>query len=369
MPRNIILCCDGTNNQFDGHHTNVMHTYQVASVSEQQLIFYDPGVGTMPEPWWTTRLGKRWSMLKGLAFGSGFMKNIEEAYAYLMATYQPGDQVFLFGFSRGAFTARAVAAMLHSVGLLRPGSENLIPYAQQYWQKDFGPGTPGGRLCAEFKRTLTRECPIHFIGVWDTVSSVGIINQFRTFPWTYKNPLVAHIRHAVAIDERRSCFRQNLVAPAFQGQDVKNVWFAGVHSDVGGGYPPASAGLARIAFAWMMREAAALGMQIDAARLKEALHAAGAGPDPCADQHESLKGGWRLVELIPVRRFNWETHKHEWRWPWGAPRAVVRNAAAPHVRLHSSVIQRLQGRPDYRPRNIPHDEPTLRATFQIEPGP
>src|ERR1043165_18221 len=193
MSKNIVICCDGTNNQFDGDHTNVIRTYKVARCSATQTTFYDCGVGTMPEPWQTTKLGKRWSMLKGLAFGSGLMENIEDAYCFLMANYEAGDKVFLFGFSRGAFTARALAGMLHSVGLLRPGAENLIRYAQRYWLKDFGPDSPGGKLCGEFKETLGRQCPIHFIGVWDTVGSVGLINQYRTFPYTAHNPSVAHV--------------------------------------------------------------------------------------------------------------------------------------------------------------------------------
>jgi uncharacterized protein (DUF2235 family) len=368
--KNIVLCCDGTNNQFDGDHTNVTRAYQVACHLGSQLTFYDPGVGTMPEPWQTTRLAKRWSVLKGLAFGSGFMRNIGDAYAFLMDTYEPGDQVFLFGFSRGAFTARAVAAMLHSVGLLLPGSKNLIPYAQRYWRddlrKDTGDDTPGAKVCAEFKQTMARECPVHFIGVWDTVSSVGLINLFQTFPWTYKNPIVSHVRHAVAIDERRSCFRQNLMMPAFAGQDVINVWFPGVHSDVGGGYPAQEAGLAKVAFEWMMREAGLCGMHIDASALKHQMHQAGASPDPCADRHESLKGGWRLVELIPVRRYNWTSGKNEWRWPLGSPRNIQRNAGEPHVRLHHSVITRLKGRNDYQPPNLPKDDPTLGGKLAIE---
>lgn len=364
MSRNIVLCCDGTNSQFDGDHTNVIRTYKVARPGADQVTFYDCGVGTMPEPWQTTRLGKRWSLLKGLAFGSGFMQNIEDAYRFLMAVYQPGDQVFLFGFSRGAFTARAVAGMLHSVGLLRPGSENLIRYAQRYWQRDFGSDSPGGRLCIEFKRTLAVPCPVHFLGVWDTVGSAGIINQYRRFPYTAHNPDVAHVRHAVAIDERRSCFRQNLMNP-LEGQDVKNVWFAGAHSDVGGGYPPDASGLAKISFEWMMREARTFGMHIDPAALQREL-GSGAAPDAGADGHESLKGAWRLVELIPVRRYNWSTRANEWRWALGALRNIQRDAAQSHALLHETVLTRFRTRVDYRPPNLPAADPTFRRTFRVE---
>ena len=364
--KNIVVCCDGTNNQFAGDHTNVIRTYKVAARSTHQVTFYDCGVGTMPEPWLTTNLAKRWSMLKGLAFGSGFMRNIEDAYRFLMANYEPGDNVFLFGFSRGAFTARAVAGLLHSTGLLHPGSENLIPYAQRYWQKDFGPNSAGGKVCAEFKQTLAVPCPVHFIGVWDTVSSVGIINQYRTFPHTAHNPEVAHVRHAVAIDERRSCFRQNLMVPEPAGQDVKNVWFAGVHSDVGGGYPAPQSGLAKVSFEWMMRQAGKAGMVIDATALQRELNGTGAAPDPAADRHESLKGGWRLVELIPVRRYNRNTGTKEWRWPLGSPRNIERDAAEPHVFLHRSVLDRLGQRKNYQPPNLPEGNPNFGGKLRIE---
>jgi uncharacterized protein (DUF2235 family) len=368
MSKNIVLCCDGTNNQFAGNHTNVIRTHKVAVRSAQQVKFYDCGVGTMPEPWDEGRLARRWSMVKGLAFGIGFMQNIEDAYRFLMINYEPGDKVYLFGFSRGAYTARALAGMLHSVGLLYPGTENLIRYAQRYWQKDHrdaaNPKGQGQLLCEEFKNTLARPCPVHFIGVWDTVGSVGFINQFHTYPFTAKNPEVSHVRHAVSIDERRSFFRQNLMFKDYPAQDVKNVWFAGVHSDVGGGYPPAEEGLAKITFEWMMREAGLCGLQIDPTALQDQLNGVGAPPNLCADWHESLTGGWKLVEVIPVKRYNWTTGQTEWHVPLGEPRNVELHADKPDVFLHQAVIDRFKCRDDYRPPNIPHTDAELRDLFK-----
>lgn len=368
MPKNLVLCCDGTNNQFDGHHTNVIRTYKVARRHPGQLTYYDPGVGTMPEPWRATKFQKRWAMLKGLAMGSGFLENVSDAYRFLMVNYEPGDKVFLFGFSRGAYTARAVAALLRSIGLLHPATEHVITYAQRYWQSDFGSQSPGGRICEEFKSTLSRPCPVHFIGVWDTVGSVGYINHFRSFPHTARNPEVSHVRHAVSIDERRSTFRQNLMEPIFDAQDVKNVWFAGVHSDVGGGYPPGEAGLAKITFEWMMREAGACGLEIDhAAYLRELQE--GAAPDPCGPSHISLKSVWWLGEILPMKRFSWDDKKWHWHWIKGGfnqARRVLRNSDKPFVALHDSVLDRLKQCADYRPPNIPHDEETIRSTFKIE---
>lgn len=372
MPKNIVLCCDGTDNQFSGNHTNVIRTYKVAVRSPQQMTFYDCGVGTMPEPWDKGRLAKRWSMVEGLAFGSGFMQNIADAYRFLMNAYDPGDQVYLFGFSRGAFAARALAGMLYSVGLLYPGTENLIRFAQNYWQQNHRNSSlsetksAGQLLCDEFKKTLARPCPIRFIGVWDTVSSVGFINQWKIFPFTAHNPEVICVRHAVSLDEKRCFFRQNLMFKdrTLPTQDIKNVWFAGVHSDVGGGYPPEEAGLAKVTFEWMMREAAAHGLQIDVNALQYELNQVGAKPDKCANRHESLIGGWKLCEYIPMRQYDWVTGENKWTIPDGRPRNVERHAGIPEVFLHQFVIDRFVCRPDYLPPNIPHAAPELRTLFK-----
>lgn len=370
MPKNIILCCDGTDNQFSGNHTNVIRAYKVAVRSPQQATFYNCGVGTMPEPWDKGRLARRLSILGGLAFGVGFTKNIADAYRFLMINYVPGDRVYLFGFSRGAYTVRALAGMLYSVGLLYPDTENLIPYAQRYWQQDHRdptkPKSQGQLLCEDFKATLARPCPVHFIGVWDTVGSVGFINQFKTFPFTTHNPEVSHVRHAVSIDERRCFFRQNLMFKdtASPAQDIKNVWFAGVHSDVGGGYLPEQAGLAKVTLEWMMREAGLCGLQIDQALLTHELNGVGAGPNPLADRHESLIGGWRALEWIPVKHYDSVTKQYIWHIPHGQPRNVGRDAERPEVFLHQSVIRRVKDKSDYRPKNIPHTEAELRTLFK-----
>src|SRR5262249_49709514 len=113
------------------------------------------------------------------------------------------------------------------------GNENLIPYLTDMFGRRAEEVFP---LARAFKPTFARECPVHFVGVWDTVSSVGWIYDPISLPYTANNPSIAVGRHAVAIDERRAFFRQNLWGPAQPGQDLKQVWFAGVHSDVGGGY-------------------------------------------------------------------------------------------------------------------------------------
>jgi len=108
MPKNLVICCDGTNNQFGSNNTNVVRLVQaVERDAVSQHVYYDPGVGTLPEPGWITWVGKAISDIGGLAFGMGLTWKVQEAYCYLMDNWEPGDAVYLFGFSRGAYTARS----------------------------------------------------------------------------------------------------------------------------------------------------------------------------------------------------------------------------------------------------------------------
>src|SRR4051812_21990256 len=132
QPRNIIICCDGTNNEFGDINTNVVRLIQVLDRTPgTQYLYYDPGVGTLPEPGAWGKLNGWISKIAGLAFGAGLEWKVQEAYTYLMDWWEPGDRVFLFGFSRGAYGARVLAGMLHAVGLLPKGAYNLVPYAMR----------------------------------------------------------------------------------------------------------------------------------------------------------------------------------------------------------------------------------------------
>lgn len=368
MPKNIIICCDGTNNQFNGAHTNVVRAYKSCLRSAEQVTYYDPGVGTMPNAWETSRWRQRWSILRGLAFGGGIEDNITDAYRFLMGVYVPGDRVFIFGFSRGAYTARALAGMLHAVGLLHPGTENLIPYAITYW-RNAPKAKEGFRVCGDFKATLARPCPVHFLGLWDTVSSVGytfeLMARSKSYPFTTTNPGVAIVRHAVAIDERRHFFRQNLMRPAHDDQDIKNVWFAGVHADVGGGYPVEESGLAKISFEWMIREADVAQLLVDPNGYQREL-TRGTVPDPVGPLHRSLQKGWWLAEFLPARRYSFAAGSASWGFSFNRARNTVREAGEKYVALHESVIDRINARCGYQPRNLPRTEPELRAMFRIE---
>lgn len=317
MPRNLVICCDGTNNEFGPENTNVVRLVQVLQRdTDEQHLYYDPGVGTLPEPGVWTRLGKAVSKWLGLAFGTGLTAKVEMAYAYLMENWRPGDRVFLFGFSRGAYAVRVLAGMLHALGLLPHGGNNLVPYVMRLFKsiRNRKPTTNRSdtswywKLCDEFRWTFARPVPgagddrrfpVHFLGVWDTVSSVRWVWEPARFPFTALNPSIGVVRHAVSIDERRWFFRQNLMQPAHR-QDFEELWFPGVHGDIGGGYPENESGLWRIPFEWILGEGKKNGLFVSPQRLEAVLHRSTPSTTPWNDpKHESLRGLWWLAEYFP----------------------------------------------------------------------
>src|SRR5208337_285653 len=191
VPKNIVICCDGTGNEFGDHNSNVVNLFGTLIVDErQQVAYYHPGVGTMGAPAARNRISKAWSVVAGLAFGAGLLDNVEDAYRYLMEVYEAGDRIFLFGFSRGAYTVRALAGVLHMFGLLHRGNLGLIPYITRMFAKrtrKAGGMTHTFQVADGFKETYCRDCGPHFVGVWDTVSSVGWIWNPLKLPYTAQN--------------------------------------------------------------------------------------------------------------------------------------------------------------------------------------
>ncbi len=200
MPKNIVICSDGTGNEFGDNNTNVVKLFSVVKCDQNQVAFYDPGVGTLGT-WGRSKWARSLSRFIMQGTGGGIRRNVEDAYVYLMNQFESGDQLFLFGFSRGAYTVRALAGMLYKVGLLQVGSNNLIPYAWKMYDKN-------ERLCDEFKKTYSRICKPYFIGVWDTVGSV--FGKRKRFLDATLNPDVSYAYHAVAVDERRKKFPVSL---------------------------------------------------------------------------------------------------------------------------------------------------------------
>ena len=201
-------------------------------------------------------------------------------------------------------------------------------------------------IADDFKATFTGEdCKPWFVGVWDTVSSVGWIENPLRLPYTADNPDIEIGRHAIAIDERRAFFRTNLwrlkkPPPQSGPKDLKQVWFAGVHSDVGGGYPEGESGLAKIALEWMIKEAVAKGLLVDPTKVNLVLgrtpnSTAFTQPDANAAAHVSLKGLWWIAEIIPKRHYDWNTGKWQRRLNLGRSRTIPEGSF-----IHESVYQR-----------------------------
>ena len=362
MPRNLVLCCDGTNNQFGPENTNVVRLAQVLDRDPaRQRLYYDPGVGTLPEPGVWTALGKTLSRWIELALGVGLLDKVGEAYSHLMDLWEPGDRVFLFGFSRGAYTVRVLAGLLYALGLLPRGNQNLVPYVLRLFKSvrgsDSDEPSAHWKLCREFRWTFARTAPgatgerrfpVHFLGAWDTVSSVGWLWSPAHFPFTRTNPGIGTIRHAVSVDERRAFFRQNLMQAA-GSQDLVEAWFPGVHSDVGGGYPdtPKDGGLWRPPFEWILGEAQKAGLLLDPARFHEALQRTKPSPRPWTDrQHESLTPAWWPAEFFP--KLTWRPESSH-RWP--RLNLGRRRSIEDHALIHRSTLLRIRDTA-YAPPNL-----------------
>lgn len=317
--KNIVICCDGTGNEYGENNTNVVKLFSlIGKDTKKQIAYYDPGVGTFSAPGAWTKVAKAYTKILGLAFSYGITKNIEDAYEYLMDKYEEGDNVYLFGFSRGAYTVRALAGMLYKCGLLQKGSNNLIPYASRMYRK----GKPD--VAAGFKKTFSRKCKPHFIGVWDTVKSVGLFIP-RKFPNAKLNPDVANGYHALSIDEKRRNFQPNLWEKASPSQEIEQVWFAGVHSDVGGYYK--EAGLSNIALKWMLSKALHCGLAIDPKIIENIAE------DHKGELHNSLLPffwilGWLRREIVD---------KEKYEIPY----------------IHKSVYMRIAECDEYQPGNVP----------------
>ncbi len=300
-----------------------------------------------------TTFSRKVTMLFGKALGYGLSTDIRDVYSFLMENYEDDDKVFLFGFSRGAYTVRAVCSLLHLYGLIRKGNEPLVPYAVRMMMgihrakhtdaEEQAAATRYFDLAHAFHETMSRSnCKPWFVGVWDTVSSVGWIENPLRLPYVSDNPDIVIGRHAISIDEHRAFFRSNLWRPGTKPnqphgpRDLKQVWFPGVHCDVGGGYAEAESGLAKIALEWMLEEAEAKGLLIDPVRKDEVLgKTAGSKyspPDPNGLAHESLKGPWNLAEFAVKRRYDWTTGKwghgmNLWRRRKIPPNSLVHESA------------------------------------------
>lgn len=314
--KRIAIFADGTwNAPVRGRASNVLQLARAvrprAGGGIEQIAFYDWGVGT-----------DRKKLAGGLS-GAGIDKNIMDCYRFLVHNYHSGDELYFFGFSRGAYTVRSLAGFIRNCGLLRREHAGRIPDAYRLYRKRSKASGPNEAEAVRFRRdyAVADITPIEFVGVWDTVGALGIPVPFWgtldkdefLFHDTEPSKIIRHARHAVSIDENRGDFEPTLWSDK-PGLDLKQVWFAGVHSDVGGGYK--ERGLSHCAAQWMIDEAAAFGFQIEP-HLRDAID-----PDFSDKQHNERNGIYRLREELirPVRdplhvsvKKRWDADAHGYR--------------------------------------------------------
>lgn len=270
--KRIVICADGTWNHRDQvvgvrgkrHPSNVVKIARAVRTQDKhgvpQVVFYHDGLGTGGAI-------DRWT---GGAFGSGMEKNIRTLYRFIIYNHEPGDELYLFGFSRGAFTVRSLVGFMKKVGLTEKEGDYYVPELYSLYEEGRGPGDPLWDRIKRRVKTLT-ECPlIRFVGVWDTVGALGppglLGHLFRRNKYRYHDvglhDEVQNAYHALAIDERRKPFRPTFWSrPAGWTGQLEQAWFPGAHSNVGGGYDPD--GLANGALHWMAEKAEALGLELD----------------------------------------------------------------------------------------------------------
>jgi uncharacterized protein (DUF2235 family) len=269
--KRLVVCCDGTWNKPDNE--NVTNVEKIARTVQSdpsatgdvyQLVYYISGVGAG---------SYEADRLLGGAFGFGLFHNVIACYRFLAQNYESGDEIFIIGFSRGAYTARSVAGMLASVGLLtkRALVEERLPEAVHLYQGTRMPEGAFGESVDEFKHDHCHAAKVTFLGVFDTVGALGVPGFERDTPKFHSVQLSTQVlcaRQALAIDETRLKFAPTLWEAPEEPADaptadprVKQVWFEGAHSDVGGGY--AQTGLSDTSLLWMTREAHAAGLVFD----------------------------------------------------------------------------------------------------------
>lgn len=330
MNKRIVICADGTWNRPEkdlkvDFPTNVLRLARainpIAADGKPQQVFYDWGVGSY------------YDEVIGGATGRGLHKNIMDGYRYLVQNYSPGDEIYLFGFSRGAYTVRCLCGLINNCGILKRPNARLIQQAFDHYKKSSALFAPSGDKSLEFRQKHSHESrEIKFVGVWDTVGAMGIpisfLGLFEDKDEFYDTKIGRNVRvarHALAIDEHRSDFEPT-IWQVRDNMDMQQVWFAGAHSNIGGSYKPDKDGslLSDNALLWMINEAQRFNLGLEP-HLQASLR-----PNPLATLHDSRRNFYRIKQAY-LRPLD----------PSKAP-----------ILLHRSVKERWEQDPLYRPKNL-----------------
>ena len=350
--KRLVVCCDGTWNKPDNE--NVTNVEKIARTVQSdpsatgdvyQLVYYISGVGAG---------SYEADRLLGGAFGFGLFHNVIACYRFLAQNYEPGDEIFIIGFSRGAYTARSVAGMLASVGLLtkRALVEERLPEAVHLYQGTRMPEGAFGESVDEFKHDHCHAAKVTFLGVFDTVGALGVPGFERDTPKFHSVQLSTQVlcaRQALAIDETRLKFAPTLWEAPEEPADaptadprVKQVWFEGAHSDVGGGY--AQTGLSDTSLLWMAREAHAAGLVFDSDLLGTYVDS---GSDPIC--HNPLSLMYKLDNEILEARAHLSRQDEESDFSHGL--RLLTNERALSVRVSYSAVRHFE-EGGYEPANL-----------------
>jgi len=334
--KRIAIFCDGTWNTPDKLEdgkpcqTNVVKLANTLSSRSTdgtvQKLFYNIGIGG--EGNWISRV------YDGVT-GTGISKNILQAYFFIMNNYEPGDELFLFGFSRGAFTVRSLSGLIRNSGILDMKYTDKILQAYNLYRSRHPSYHPKEFEATLFRKTYAVEevTQIKFIGVWDTVGALGnplflkgIVSTRNEFHDTGLSSKIENAFHALAIDEKRTSFQAALwhQQKDVRDQTLEQVWFPGVHSDIGGGYP--ETGLSDISLKWMMEKAQRCNLNFNPVEMQ---------PDSMGQMHETLTGFYNLGGKF-YRPIGLE----------------IPNMGKTNEQLHSSVVERYKKDSNYRPKNL-----------------
>ncbi|KZP29542.1 hypothetical protein FIBSPDRAFT_988847 [Athelia psychrophila] len=347
--RNLVLTLDGTSNKFGKFNTNVIELYSRLDASDGQLNYYNSGVGTITKQksmWkWMTQ---KFDSAIDLAIAWNFEKVILAAYRWLSERYKPGDRIFLFGFSRGAYQMRVLAAMIAKVGLIQEGNVEQIPFAFEVYKTK-----KNDTDARRFKDTFSmKDVRVHFLGVWDTVSSVGLVGN-KILPMVNEWEHIDIFRHALALDERRVKFIPECVmrkrhlnkdgnpvnfdkeytsVVTASGEKIpvrrlNEVWFAGSHSDVcvyykaihalahslsrgGGNLPNDGHNPENAPLLWMVSEAVLAGLHLKLSTARYNLRDLHWTTEP----QRSLHTFWWVLECLPIHRQSRSSRSETSHW-------------------------------------------------------
>ncbi len=343
MSKRIIICCDGTWNEPERKKegwrvpTNVLKMVRAIEPRDhesgmEQVVYYGRGVGTGTIGFVDKYLGG--------GTGLGISRNIQDAYQFLAHNYVEGDEIFCFGFSRGAYTARCLSGMLDAAGLLDKSDMDRLPDAYAYYRTP-----PEQREASKFHlrlRDLARSRPkIKFMGVWDTVGALGaptpLLGKISKKFWVgFHNAalsgLIENAYQALAVDERRGPFVPSIWDRRTGQKNLQQVWFAGVHSNIGGGYP--DSGLSDVAFLWMTNRAMEHGLLFDSNYLADRSKVS---PQVTGMLEDSFSLGYKMLQALRVPP---------------CPRSLGQHMDMGEM-VHESVLKRLlTPHLNYRPENI-----------------